>query len=164
MIKNSLLNVFQGGNADENLDYPLHEMAAYPKCNGDTTETSWLQDNNVTIQFSNSLFEAHHSNLNLDSAILRLYKINPNATDEENEENDEEADDAVPMVSKETTNDSVEMASSGSYRSFNRKQLRNGKNRRQCSEPPMLDSQIRITVSIVQQLRRNKRGAVGKLK
>uniref|UniRef100_A0A1B0GCD7 TGF-beta propeptide domain-containing protein n=1 Tax=Glossina morsitans morsitans TaxID=37546 RepID=A0A1B0GCD7_GLOMM len=135
-IINSVMNAFHGGgglsgSSDESPEYPLHEMAAYPKCNAETSESSWLQDNNVTIQFSHSLFEARRSNLNLDSAILRLYKINPNASEE----------------AEMTDTDAVETS---------------GKSKR-CADP-LLDSQIRITVSIVQQLRRNKRGAVERKK
>ncbi|XP_054740007.1 protein anachronism [Anastrepha obliqua] len=121
-IKNRLQSAFQASNSDENQGHPLHEMAAYPICNSESTESSWLHDNNVTIRFSDSLFEPKRENLNLDSAILRLYKVNPNGTDEPNEPTDD-GDKSV----------------------------------KSCGDPLTLTPQIRVTVSIVQQLRRNKR-------
>lgn len=69
-------------------------MAAYPTCNSETTESSWLQDNNITIQFSQTLFE-QRKDLNLDSAILRLYKINPNSTNEQKNANASSEGDAT---------------------------------------------------------------------
>ncbi|XP_036334485.1 protein anachronism-like [Rhagoletis pomonella] len=121
-IKNRLQSAFQTSNSDENQGHPLHEMAAYPICNSDSTESSWMHDNNVTIRFSDSLFEPKRENLNLDSAILRLYKVNPNNTDEDNASSDDDA-----------------------------------KTAKTCGDPLTLTPQIRVTVSIVQQLRRNKR-------
>ena len=82
-----------------------------------------MQGNNITIRFSDVLFEPKNESLNLDSAILRLYKINPNLT-ETIQTVDGQQQAAAPL---------------------------------KCGDP-LLDSQIRITVSIVQQLRRNKRG------
>ncbi|XP_067629404.1 protein anachronism isoform X2 [Eurosta solidaginis] len=121
-IKNRLQSAFQASNSDESQGHPLHEIAAYPICNSESTETSWMHDNNVTIRFSDSLFEPRHDNLNLDSAILRLYKLNPNATDDPYAPNIEE--DMQPRI---------------------------------CGDPITLTPQIRVTVSIVQQVRRNKR-------
>ncbi|XP_073845811.1 anachronism isoform X2 [Musca autumnalis] len=133
-IKNRISNAIQTKNSEEIIESPLHEMAAYPTCNSETTEASWLHDNNITIQFSSTLFEQKMQNLNLDSAILRLFKINPNETRDEqqiaaggtnagNGDDDDDDDTSKP---------------------------------KRCAEP-ILDAQIRVTVSIVQQTRRNKR-------
>lgn len=119
-IKHQLETILQGGTSGENQDRPLHEMAAYPICNSESNESSWLHDNNVTIRFSDSI-GTRRENLNLDSAVLRLYKVNPNGTDEPN------------VVSIDE----------------NQKPKR-------CTTP-ILDSQIRVTVSIVHQ-RKNRRG------
>ncbi|XP_011213064.2 protein anachronism [Bactrocera dorsalis] len=121
-IKNRLQSAFQASNSDETQGHPLHEIAAYPICNSESTESSWMHDNNVTIRFSDSLFEPKRDNLNLDSAILRLYKVNPNNTDDPNASNDE-----------------------------------GDKEAKSCGDPLTLTPQIRVTVSIVRQLRRNKR-------
>ncbi|XP_011194607.2 protein anachronism isoform X1 [Zeugodacus cucurbitae] len=121
-IKNRLQSAFQASNSDENQGHPLHEIAAYPICNSESTESSWMHDNNVTIRFSDSLFEPKRDNLNLDSAILRLYKVNPNNTDDPNASNDD-----------------------------------GDKEAKSCGDPLTLTPQIRVTVSIVRQLRRNKR-------
>lgn len=107
-------------------------MAAYPTCNSETTETSWMHDNNITIQFSSTLFEQKMQNLNLDSAILRLYKINPNETQ-----------NVQTGAVDETGNEGADTTKL-----------------KRCTTP-QLDAQIRVTVSIVQQLRRNKRGVYG---
>lgn len=82
-------SAFQASNSGEAQGHPLHEIAAYPICNLESTENSWMHDNNVTIRFSDSLFEPKRDNLNLDSAILRLYKVNPNNTGEPNASNDD---------------------------------------------------------------------------
>lgn len=72
-IKTKIQLAIQGyhGGTDENPAHPQHEMAAYPICNSETNESTWQHDNNVTIRFSDSLFEPKSNNLNLDSAILR---------------------------------------------------------------------------------------------
>ncbi|XP_055920453.1 protein anachronism [Eupeodes corollae] len=100
-----------GTMSSENSDNIQHEMAAYPICN--SNESSWQDDLNVTIRFSDSLFEAKSNALYLESAILRLYKLNPNNT---------AAEPTAPTKG--------------------------------CAEPN-IDSQIRVTVSIV--LRKNRR-------
>lgn len=112
-------------------------MAAYPTCNSETTESSWLQDNNITIQFSQSLFE-QRKDLNLDSAILRLYKVNPNNTNQQQK--------PVEEVTKKPEEDA---------------DAEDTTKLKRCVQPNM-DAQIRVTVSIVQQMRRNKRGVYGK--
>ncbi|XP_065369386.1 protein anachronism [Calliphora vicina] len=137
-IRNRISNAIQNVNSEENQEqHPLHEMAAYPTCNSETTESSWLQDNNITIQFSQTLFE-QRKDLNLDSAILRLYKINPNNTNEQKHANASNEGDATKIADDVSdTEDSTKL--------------------KRCAEPNM-DAQIRVTVSIVQQMRRNKRG------
>ncbi|XP_011291015.1 protein anachronism isoform X3 [Musca domestica] len=112
-------------------------MAAYPTCNSEKTEASWLNDNNITIQFSSTLFEQKMQNLNLDSAILRLFKINPNDTRDNQE--------LASGVSNNGDNDGDDDVSDDTTKL------------KRCAEPT-LDAQIRVTVSIVQQTRRNKRG------
>lgn len=141
-IRNRISNAIQNVNSEENQEqHPLHEMAAYPTCNSETTESSWLQDNNITIQFSQTLFE-QRKELNLDSAILRLYKVNPNNTNEQkNAEADKQED------SPKNNNEEAEGEETTKLK--------------RCAEPNM-DAQIRVTVSIVQQMRRNKRGVYGK--
>lgn len=114
-------------------------MAAYPTCNSETTETSWIHDNNITIQFSSTLFEQKMQNLNLDSAILRLFKINPNET----KDDESHAGDTAATVANAETDDDDD-----------------SNKPKRCAEP-VLDAQIRVTVSIVQQMRRNKRGVYG---
>ncbi|XP_075165848.1 anachronism isoform X2 [Haematobia irritans] len=131
-IKTRISNAIQTKNSEEIIEYPLHEMAAYPTCNSETTESSWMHDNNITIQFSSSLFEKKMQNLNLDSATLRLFKINPN----ESLGNDQ-ASTAETYTDNDGNSDDI------------------GKPKR-CADPS-LDAQIRVTVSIVQQMRRNKR-------
>lgn len=113
-------------------------MAAYPTCNPEVTESSWLQDNNITIQFSQTLFE-QRKDLNLDSAILRLYKVNPNNTNERKGKAEE--DGAKPEEEATAEAETTKL--------------------KRCVQPNM-DPQIRVTVSIVQQMRRNKRGVYGK--
>lgn len=116
-------------------------MAAYPTCNSETTESSWLQDNNITIQFSQTLFE-QRKDLNLDSAILRLYKVNPNNTNDQKTANAAKSEEVPKMDDDEAQGDETAKL-------------------KRCAEPNM-DAQIRVTVSIVQQMRRNKRGVYGK--
>ncbi|TMW42003.1 hypothetical protein DOY81_012916, partial [Sarcophaga bullata] len=105
-IRNRISNAIQNVNSEENQEqHPLHEMAAYPTCNPEVTESSWLQDNNITIQFSQTLFE-QRKDLNLDSAILRLYKVNPNNTNEgkgKAQEDGAKPDDAETTAEAETT-------------------------------------------------------------
>lgn len=139
-IKTRISNALQTKNSEENIEYPLHEMAAYPTCNSEKTEASWLNDNNITIQFSSTLFEQKMQNLNLDSAILRLFKINPNDTRDNQE--------LASGVSNNGDNDGDDDVSDDTTKP------------KRCAEPT-LDAQIRVTVSIVQQTRRNKRGVYG---
>ncbi|XP_055387557.1 protein anachronism-like [Condylostylus longicornis] len=54
-------------------------MAAYPSCN-QNNETQWLHENNITVKFSASFFVRDEKNLYLDTAVLRLYKLNPHNT------------------------------------------------------------------------------------
>ncbi|XP_061401931.1 protein anachronism-like, partial [Musca vetustissima] len=133
-IKNRISNAIQTKNSEEIIESPLHEMAAYPTCNMETTEASWMQDNNITIQFSSTLFEQKMQNLNLESAILRLFKINPNDTRDEQE---------IINGGGNTEDDDEDVSDDPTKP-------------KRCAEP-ILDAQIRVTVSIVQQTRRNKR-------
>ncbi|XP_037942086.1 protein anachronism [Teleopsis dalmanni] len=121
-IRNRLQSALLEKTWDESQEHPLHEIAYYPVCSSEFDESSWAHDNNITIRFSDTLFEPNTDRINLDSAVLRLYKINPNFT---------------------SNYPNVEVA-----------EVESRKNKR-CAEP-VLDTQIRITVSIVQQLRRNK--------
>ncbi|GBP06549.1 Protein anachronism [Eumeta japonica] len=137
-IRNRISNAIQNVNSEENQEqHPLHEMAAYPTCNSETTESSWLQDNNITIQFSQSLFE-QRKDLNLDSAILRLYKVNPNNTNDQKIANTGKSEEIPKLDNDEMPDDDTAKL-------------------KRCAQPNM-DAQIRVTVSIVQQTRRNKRG------
>ncbi|XP_046810891.1 protein anachronism isoform X2 [Lucilia cuprina] len=136
-IRNRISNAIQNVNSEENQEqHPLHEMAAYPICNSEATDSSWLQDNNITIQFSQTLFE-QRKDLNLDSAILRLYKLNPNNTNDQKNNNNNQKKESSQNADEEGEGEETTKL-------------------KRCAEPNM-DAQIRVTVSIVQQMRRNKR-------
>ncbi|XP_046866369.1 protein anachronism isoform X3 [Drosophila willistoni] len=98
----------------------LHEKAGFPICNAETSILNWQQSTNVTLQFASSIFQrSAGDSLSLDSALLRLYKIDPNNKSA-----------AEPTATAETTI---------------------------CPEPELLDSQIRVTVSIVHQQKKKRK-------
>lgn len=69
------------GNGMNTADLPTHEMAAYPMCSPTViNETAWTEENNLTIWFAPSLFATNRPHMSLDTAVLRLYKLNPNPT------------------------------------------------------------------------------------
>uniref|UniRef100_A0A1I8PUI3 TGF-beta propeptide domain-containing protein n=1 Tax=Stomoxys calcitrans TaxID=35570 RepID=A0A1I8PUI3_STOCA len=140
-IKTRISNAIQTKNSEEIIEYPLHEMAAYPTCNSETTESSWMHDNNITIQFSSSLFEKKMQNLNLDSATLRLFKINPNES----------------LAYEQGSTASTFTVGSNANTDADSDDDDDISKPKRCADIA-LDAQIRVTVSIVQQMRRNKRG------
>ncbi|XP_034478997.1 protein anachronism isoform X2 [Drosophila innubila] len=98
-----------------------HEKAGYPMCNGETTlQHNWQRLNNVTLQFADSIFQHNNNATNVESAFLRLYKVNPRAT-------------AGQEATRQPTSAMEPI----------------------CPEP-MLESQIRVTVSIVYQLKKKQ--------
>lgn len=87
----------------------------------------------MTLQFASSVFQQHGDNLNLDSAILRLYKMNPRAAATSGA-------GQTAAAAAASTPTATEAAPP-------------------CREP-FLESQIRVTVSIVhQQKKKRKLGA-----
>lgn len=115
------------------LNQPSHEKAGYPICNSETTPSNWQQSSNVTLEFASSVFQQYgNNNLILDSAILRLYKINP--------------------ADKTTTAPATAASGSGNVEPM-------PATTPSCREP-YLESQIRVTVYIVhQQKKKRKLGA-----
>ncbi|KRF80517.1 protein anachronism isoform X1 [Drosophila virilis] len=107
-----------------------HAKAGYPLCNGETTPLNWQQSTNVTLQFASSVFQQHGDNLNLDSAILRLYKMNPRAVSTSGA-------GQTPAAAAASTPAATEAAPP-------------------CREP-FLESQIRVTVSIVHQQKKKRK-------
>ncbi|XP_017835791.1 protein anachronism isoform X2 [Drosophila busckii] len=100
-------------------DEPVHGIAGYPMCNGETSIHNWQQSKNLTLQFAKSVFEQHAQGSRIESALLRLYKINPNAP---------------AAMEQQPTATSTPL----------------------CNEAT-LESQIRITVSIVHQQKRKRK-------
>ncbi|XP_034108380.1 protein anachronism isoform X1 [Drosophila albomicans] len=113
-------------NTQHEQDKPLHEMAGYPICNGETTTSEqWNQTNNLSLEFASSVFQQNRgSQMTVDSAILRLYKTNP------------KAQSATPAHEATSTSTSATEPL--------------------CPEP-MLESQIRVTVSIVHQQKKKRK-------
>ncbi|KAH8407471.1 hypothetical protein KR222_001699 [Zaprionus bogoriensis] len=91
-----------------------HEKAGYPIC--DASSLNWQQSPNLSLHFASSVFEDNVVSIN--SAILRLYKLNPKAP----------AGAAVEQPAVAPL----------------------------CPEPP-LESQIRVTVSIIHQLKKKRK-------
>lgn len=129
-VTKSDVNDSQAEQAVQN--QPSHEKAGYPICNSETTPSNWQQSTNVTLEFASSVFQQYgNNNLILDSAILRLYKINP-------------ADKTAAAAATTTSSSNVEPTAEATPL---------------CREP-YLESQIRVTVYIVhQQKKKRKLGA-----
>ncbi|XP_017867694.1 PREDICTED: protein anachronism isoform X1 [Drosophila arizonae] len=112
------------------LNQPSHEKAGYPICNSETTPSNWQQSSNVTLEFASSVFQQYgNNNLILDSAILRLYKINP--------------------ADKTTAAPATAASGSGNVEPM-------PATTPSCREP-YLESQIRVTVYIVHQQKKKRK-------
>ncbi|XP_023168351.2 protein anachronism isoform X2 [Drosophila hydei] len=126
-VTKSDVNDSQAEQAVQN--QPSHEKAGYPICNSETTPSNWQQSTNVTLEFASSVFQQYgNNNLILDSAILRLYKINP-------------ADKTAAAAAATTSSSNVEPTAEATPL---------------CREP-YLESQIRVTVYIVHQQKKKQR-------
>ncbi|KAH8297133.1 hypothetical protein KR044_005328 [Drosophila immigrans] len=120
-------------NAQHEQDKPLHEMAGYPICNGETTTPpEWNQMHNLSLEFASSVFQQNRgTQMSVDSAILRLYKKNPKAT----------GTAATSATAQEASTSTATSTSATEP---------------MCPEP-MLESQIRVTVSIVHQQKKKRK-------
>ncbi|XP_030384279.1 protein anachronism isoform X2 [Scaptodrosophila lebanonensis] len=118
-IRNQIENAVSNKSDDKEEKPTSHEVAGYPVCNAETS--AWQHSNNVTLEFSSSVFECRSPNLTLESATLRLFKLNPKGSSG--------SPPSEESASKPTTG---------------------------CASP-LLESQIRITVSVVLQLKKKRK-------
>lgn len=124
---------------------PEHVTAAYPACNGETTIADWQHLPNLTLQFASDWFHYGGPSLKLNSAVLRLYKVNPKAN---------QAGAVVQTVSAPPGAVAAAAAAAAAGEA-----AAAAASSTICPEP-MVDSQLRFTVSIIhQQKKKRKLGA-----
>lgn len=115
---------------------PEHTSAAYPACNGETSIADWQQLPNLTLQFASDWFHYGSPSQKLKSAVLRLYKVNPKASNQGTIVQTVTAPAAATAAAAAEATTPV-----------------------MCPEPK-IDSQLRVTVYIVhQQKKKRKLGA-----
>lgn len=121
---------------------PEHVTAAYPACNGETTIADWQHLPNLTLQFASDWFHYGGPSLKLNSAVLRLYKVNPKANQGAVVQTVSAPPGAAAAAAAAAAGEAAAAAASII-----------------CPEP-MVDSQLRFTVSIIhQQKKKRKLGA-----